>query len=598
MGNRIPEEVVEQIRTSSDIVEVIGEYVQLRKQGRNYFGLCPFHGENSPSFSVSSDKQIFHCFGCGEGGNVFSFLMKMEGLAFTEAVQKLGERNGIAVAEYTSGQGQQEDISDDTVIMQQAHELLKKYYHHLLVNTEEGNEALSYLLKRGITKEMIEKFEIGYASPAWDAATKILQKRGLSLSSMEQAGLLIRSEKDGSHYDRFRGRVMFPIYTLQGKVIAFSGRALGDDTPKYLNSPETPIFHKSKLLYNFHQARPFIRKRGQVVLFEGYADVLAAVKSGVEEAVATMGTALTEEQAKLLRRNVETVVLCYDGDKAGREATMKAGQLLLQVGCQVKVTSLPDKLDPDEYVQQYGTTAFENLVKSSISFVGFKINYLRLGKNLQDESGKEEYVKSVLKELSLLQDAMQAESYLKSLSQEFSYSMETLLHQLHQYRKEQKVQQKQVKQVSKSSQIVQTKPKLTGFERAEREIIYHMLQSPEVAVRMESHIEDFHTEEHKGILYELYAYYEKGNEPSVGTFLSWLSDEKLKNIITDISTDEFINPEYTEEVLQGHLETLRRHQEKLEKMEIIFKIKQMEKTDPVEAAKYYVAYLQNQKARK
>lgn len=598
MGNRIPEEVVEQIRTSSDIVEVIGEYVQLRKQGRNYFGLCPFHGENSPSFSVSSDKQIFHCFGCGEGGNVFSFLMKMEGLAFTEAVQKLGERNGIAVAEYTSGQGQQEDISDDTVIMQQAHELLKKYYHHLLVNTEEGNEALSYLLKRGITKEMIEKFEIGYASPAWDAATKILQKRGLSLSSMEQAGLLIRSEKDGSHYDRFRGRVMFPIYTLQGKVIAFSGRALGDDTPKYLNSPETPIFHKSKLLYNFHQARPFIRKRGQVVLFEGYADVLAAVKSGVEEAVATMGTALTEEQAKLLRRNVETVVLCYDGDKAGRKATMKAGQLLLQVGCQVKVTSLPDKLDPDEYVQQYGTTAFENLVKSSISFVGFKINYLRLGKNLQDESGKEEYVKSVLKELSLLQDAMQAESYLKSLSQEFSYSMETLLNQLHQYRKEQKVQQKQVKQVSKSSQIVQTKPKLTGFERAEREIIYHMLQSPEVAVRMESHIEDFHTEEHKGILYELYAYYEKGNEPSVGTFLSWLSDEKLKNIITDISTDEFINPEYTEEVLQGHLETLRRHQEKLEKMEIIFKIKQMEKTDPVEAAKYYVAYLQNQKARK
>ncbi|PFJ16743.1 DNA primase [Bacillus cereus] len=598
MGNRIPEEVVEQIRTSSDIVEVIGEYVQLRKQGRNYFGLCPFHGENSPSFSVSSDKQIFHCFGCGEGGNVFSFLMKMEGLAFTEAIQKLGERNGIVVAEYTSGQEQQEDISDDTVIMQQAHELLKKYYHHLLVNTEEGNEALSYLLNRGITKEMIEKFEIGYASPTWDAATKILQKRGLSLSSMEQAGLLIRSEKDGSHYDRFRGRVMFPIHTLQGKVIAFSGRALGDDTPKYLNSPETPIFHKGKLLYNFHQARPFIRKRGQVVLFEGYVDVLAAVKSGVEEAVATMGTALTEEQAKLLRRNVETVVLCYDGDKAGREATMKAGQLLLQVGCQVKVTSLPDKLDPDEYVQQYGTTAFENLVKSSISFVGFKINYLRLGKNLQDESGKEEYVKSVLKELSLLQDAMQAESYLKSLSQEFSYSMETLLNQLHQYRKEQKVQQKQIKKVSKPSQFVQTKPKLTGFERAEREIIYHMLQSAEVTVRMEPHIEDFHTEEHKGILYELYAYYEKGNEPSVGTFLSWLSDEKLKNIITDISTDEFINPEYTEEVLQGHLETLKRHKEKLEKMEIIFKVKQMEKTDPVEAAKYYVAYLQNQKAKK
>ncbi|MEI4829313.1 DNA primase [Bacillus sp. FJAT-53711] len=598
MGNKIPEEVVEQIRTSSDIVEVIGEYVQLKKQGRNYFGLCPFHGENSPSFSVSSDKQIFHCFGCGEGGNVFSFLMKIDGLSFVESVQKLGERNGIPVANFTSELEQKQNISDDSTIMLQAHELLKKYYHHLLVNTEDGKQALSYLLERGITKEMIAKFEIGYATPAWDAAAKILQKRGFSTAVMEQAGLLVRSEKDGSYHDRFRGRVMFPIHTLQGKVAAFSGRALGDDTPKYLNSPETPIFHKSKLLYNFHQARPFIRKRGQVLLFEGYADVLAAVKSGIEESVATMGTALTEEQAKLLRRNVETVVLCYDGDKAGQEATMKAGQLLLQTGCEVKVVSMPDKLDPDEYVQRYGTTPFQKLVHASISFVGFKINYLRLGKNLQDESGKEAYVKSVLKELASLQDAMQAESYLKALSQEFAYSMETLLGQLHQYRKEQKVQQKQTKSISQPSQIVHAKPKFSGFERAERELIYHMLQSVDIAFRIEPHIEDFHTEEHKGILYELYAYYEKGNEPSVGNFLSWLSDEKLKNIVTNISTDEMINPEFSEELLHGNVDALRRHKQKIKKMENIFMLKQMEKEDHLAAARFFQEYLQKRKARK
>lgn len=598
MGNRIPEEVVEQIRTSSDIVEVIGEYVQLRKQGRNYFGLCPFHGENSPSFSVSSDKQIFHCFGCGEGGNVFSFLMKMDGLSFVEAVQKLGERNGIKVADYAPVQEQKENISDDSVIMLQAHELLKKYYHHLLVNTEEGKEALSYLRNRGITEEMIAKFEIGYATPFWDAAAKILQKRGFPLSIMEQAGLLVRSEKDGSYHDRFRGRIMFPIHTLQGKVAAFSGRALGDDTPKYLNSPETPIFHKSKLLYNFHEARAFIRKRGRVVLFEGYADVLAAVKSGIEESIATMGTALTESQAKLLRRNVETVVLCYDGDKAGQEATMKAGQLLQKVGCEVKVVSMPDKLDPDEYVQQNGTVAFERLVNASISFVGFKINHFRLGKNLQDESSKEVYVKSVLKELALLQDAIQAESYLKSLSQEFAYSMETLLKQLHQYRKEQKIQQKQTKQISPPSQFVHAKPKFSGFERAERELIYHMLQSADVASRMESHIEDFHTEEHKGILYELYAYYEKGNEPSVGNFLSWISDETLKSIVTNISTDEMINPDYTEESLQGNLEALRRHKQKIKHMESIFALRQMEKEDHLAAAKLLQEVLQKRKARK
>lgn len=218
----------------------------------------------------------------------------------------------------------------------------------------------------------------------------------------------------------------------------------------------------------------------------------------MEEAVATMGTALTEEQAKLLRRNVETVVLCYDGDKAGREATMKAGQLLLQVGCQVKVTSLPDKLDPDEYVQQYGTTAFENLVKSSISFVGFKINHLRLGKNLQDESGKEEYVKSVLKRVIVVTGCDAGRIIFEVIIARIFVFNGNTFESIAPISQRTKGTTKQVKQVSKPSQIVQAKPKLTGFERAEREIIYHMLQSPEVAVRMESHIEDFHTEEHKG----------------------------------------------------------------------------------------------------
>ncbi|MFD3447700.1 DNA primase [Microbacteriaceae bacterium 4G12] len=593
MGNRIPEEVVERVRQSVDIVDVIGEYVQLKKQGRNYFGLCPFHGEHTPSFSVAPDKQIFHCFGCGEGGNALSFLMKIDGLSFVEAVQKLGSKAGVNVTEYISEQDAKAELHQPSGMVE-AHELLKKYYHHLLVNTQEGEIALAYLLERGITKDMIVKFEIGYASASWDHAVKVLQKRGFSLAVMEQAGLIVQSEKDGSYYDRFRNRIIFPIHNQQGKVVAFSGRTLGEDTPKYLNSPETPIFQKSKILYNFHQARSSIRKQQRILLFEGYADVLAAVKAGLDESVATMGTALTEEQARMIRRNVEQVVLCYDGDKAGQEATLKAGQMLLEVGCQVRVVSIPEKLDPDEYVRKYGEASFQKLVQANISFISFKIHSLRSGKNLQDESGKEAYVKGVLRELAQLKDPMQSESYLKSLAQEFSYSVETLFQQLHQYRNEQN-QQSKATQIQTISKPIQTKPKLSGYKRAERELIYHALQNEDIAQELQPYLQYFHTEEHKGILYELYAYYEKGNAPEIRKFLDWLSDEQLIKIVTDISTDRLINPEYSKEMLEGSLATLQEHEQKLERTKHIFEVRKLEKEDPVAAAKFALEHIINKR---
>ncbi len=598
MTNRIPEEVVEQVRRSVDIVDVIGEYVQLRKQGRNYFGLCPFHGESTPSFSVSADKQIFHCFGCGEGGNSLSFLMKMDGISFTEAVKKLGERTGVDVTQYISEQDGmlEQPQADYTSSMIEAHELLKKYYHHLLVNTKEGNEAFQYLLDRGISREIMLRFEIGYASSSRDHAAKVLQKRGFSLPLMEQAGLVAQSEQDGSYYDRFRNRIMFPIQNMQGKTVAFSGRAIGHDNPKYLNSPETPVFQKSKLLYNFHYARPSIRKQQRVLLFEGYADVLAAIRSGFEESVATMGTALTEEQAKILRRNTETVVLCYDGDKAGQEATEKAGRVLMNIGSQVRVVMLPDKLDPDEYVRTYGEAAFQNLVENSGSFIDFKLQHLRFGRNLQDPQEQGEYVQAAVRELGRLTTFVQAQPYLQLLAKEFPYHIEDLRNELRQL---QQVQQKKERHtIEQTAQPVKAKPRFAGYERAERELIYHMLQSEEVAQRVQPFIEYFHTEEHKGILYELYAYYEKGCEPDISHFLNWLSNEPLKNIVADLATDEMINTEYSEELLQGNLESLYKHKQKIEQMNHVFELRNLERTDPLAAARFAQEHIINKRKAK
>ncbi|MFX3623799.1 MAG: DNA primase [Ectobacillus sp.] len=594
MGNLIPDEVVEQVRQSVDIVDVISEYVQLKKQGRNYFGLCPLHGENTPSFSVSPDKQIFHCFGCGEGGNVLSFLMKVDGITFVEAVQKLGEKAGINVAEYISERDVEREY-DSAMI--EAHELLKKYYHHLLVNTQEGEKALQYLLDRNITKDMVMKFEIGYAGTAWDHAARVLQKRGFSLLEMEQAGLVVRSEKDGNYYDRFRNRIVFPIHNLQGKAVAFSGRALGEDSPKYLNTPETPIFHKSKILYNFHRARSSMRKQQRVFLFEGYADVLASVKSGFEESVATMGTALTDEQARILRRNVDTVILCYDGDKAGQEATVKAGQLLLDIGCHVKVVMFPDKMDPDEYIRKYGETGFQKLVDSSGNFLDFKLHYLRSGKKMQNPQEQGEYVQRALHELAKLTTFVQAQPYLQALAKEFPYDMDDLRNEL---KKIEKRQHKTEQAEQKLTQPVKVKPRFFGYERAERELLFHALLDEEVAHKLQEFIQYFHTEEHKGILYELYAYYEKGYEPSISKFLDWLSNDELKKIVADISSDKLINPVYSQEMFEGNLTSLRKHEQSIEEKSYFFELQRLEKTlNPTELARFALENIINKrKARK
>ncbi|QFT89884.1 DNA primase [Bacillus sp. THAF10] len=555
--SRIPEQTINQIRQSSDIVDVISEYVQLKKQGRNYFGLCPFHGESTPSFSVSPDKQIFHCFGCGAGGNAFNFIMDIEGISFVEAAQKLAKSANVAldIPEETKSthDGKQSDIK----WMMDAHALLHKFYHHLLLNTKEGQEAYDYVTGRGFTDEILKRFGVGYALNSWDFALKFLTKRGYSSQLMEKAGLLIEKEHTAEYYDRFRNRIMFPIHDHKGNVIAFSGRVLGEGEPKYLNSPETALFNKSQILYNFHQARPHIRKQEQVLLFEGFADVIAADGAGFSNSVATMGTSLTEEHARILRRHVENVTICYDGDQAGMDAAYKAAALLIQQGCYVRIAMLPDKMDPDDYIRKKGADAFkQDIIGASVTFMSYKLKYLRKGRNMKDEGERMRYVEDVLKEISMLSKAVERDHYLRQLSEEFSISLDALKEQQFQVYKS----FKQKKEYGEQNRItIPSRPKVftqslkPAYLNAERYLLAHMLKNRDVSEKVQASIEGaFIVEEHRAIAAYLYAFYEEGYEPDISMFMERIPEQNLKKVISELGM-LMLEEELSEAVLHDYM---------------------------------------------
>ncbi|RXY98490.1 DNA primase [Fictibacillus sp. S7] len=539
MAERIPDELIEKVRTSQDIVELVSEYVNLKKQGRNYFGLCPFHGEKSPSFSVAPDKQIYHCFGCGVGGNVFSFLMNIEGFSFLEAVKHIAQRTGIDLPQLERQQGNSK-ASDSRAVMTEAHELLAKLYHHYLLNTEQGLKALEYLKNRGFTDEVILRFQIGFAPDSWDAATNFLKRRKFSLDLCEKAGLLGTRDFDGKFFDRFRNRIMFPIWDRNGKVIAFGGRILGSGEPKYLNSPETMLFNKGNNLYAMHLSRPQMRKKEQAVLFEGYVDTIAAWRAGVENGVATLGTSLTEEQAKLLKRNVPSVVICYDSDNAGVEAAFRASAILQKAGVNVRIAQMPDGLDPDDYIQKFGTEKFNrDVIGASLTVMAFKIRYFRRGKNLNDEGERMLYIEEIIKEISRLSNAVEKDHYLRQLSDEFNLSLEALKQQQYLTAKQQKRKKDNVEPNRNNNPRYKTyfnKPLLPAYHNAERILLAHMLKNTDVAIRVQESVgASFNIEEHNAVAAYLYAFYEEGNLPNVGLFLQRIEDERLNKIASELA---------------------------------------------------------------
>lgn len=563
---KISEEQLNTIRNAVDIVDIVNEYVQLKKQGRNYFGLCPFHGENTPSFSVSPDKQIFHCFGCGAGGNVFTFLMDIEGYSFVEAAKELAEKGNIPLQLEISDSSAHNEQPSASKKMIAAHELLCKFYHHLLVNTKEGENALQYLEDRGFTRQAIDQFSIGYALNSWEFVTSFLSKRGFDSDLLYQAGIIVKREDDGKQFDRFRNRVMFPIHNHQGEIVAFSGRALGNDEPKYLNTPETPIFNKSKLLFNFHQARAAIRKKEFAVLFEGFADVISAAEAGVDNGIATMGTSLTEEHIQILKRNCSEVLLCFDSDKAGIEAANRAANMLFQEGMAIKVAYMPDGLDPDEYIKKYGPQSFmQDVIGNSLTYLAFKMRYLRKGRNLNNEGDKIAYIEDVLKEINKLPSAVEREHYLRQISSEFSLSLDALTAQQKKFYFTEK-KRGNLPQTNHNSQIVlQYEQKLKpAYINAELKLLAHMMQNKETAYKIKHLMGSIllNIDEYQAIMTYLFGYYEQSEDPDISLFLSFVPDQQLRKIISQIQMMS-VTPEPSDQELKDYISVVLKQQKML-----------------------------------
>lgn len=559
MAQRIPQEVIEEVRHRTNIVDIIGQYVQLKKSGKNYMGLCPFHEERSPSFSVAEDKQIFHCFGCGKGGTVFNFLQEIEGISFPESVKRVADLEHLSVDFDWSEPREVADTPENQQrrSLLQLHSKAAELYHHILVNTKIGEPALNYLLERGLTQELIETFQIGFAPQKRDFLSQVFKNEQLDETLFEPSGLFVQRD-NGTFLDRFYQRIMFPINDPQGNVIAFSGRLLktadfpGDEMPKYLNSPETTLFNKRETLFNFDKARKEIRKENTVLLFEGFMDVIAAWQSGVKSGVASMGTSLTNEQIRRLERVAKEVVICYDGDNAGVQATNRAIQLLQENShFDLSIVSIPEKLDPDEYVRKYGAEAFQNLANHGRETVfSFKMNYHRLTRNMNNEKEQLDYVNELLRELTNVQSPLERDRYLNQIAQEFQLSVHSLEEQFNQLKQEQRSVQRQERQQFYQDEMmpppmeepvfeenhVQNKLPLTQVQKAERSLLFRLMNEQGVRQTVQQ-LPDFSFahDEYQELYFLLESYAILHQSFDIADFINFLQDNQTKQLAIEIA---------------------------------------------------------------
>lgn len=561
LASRIPEAVIDQVRTSVNITDVVSEYVQLHKQGRNLFGKCPWHDERTPSFSVNEDKQIFHCFSCGRGGNVFQFLIELQNLSFPEAVVKVAEIAHVSIDPAYTQTKAVTPVSSENGQLYELYTEAAKLYHHMLVNTAQGEASLEYLQKRGLDDQTIDLFSLGYA-PSTPLLLPYFQEKGTDYQLLRQSELFVVND-DGTLRDRFVNRVLFTIRNAQGQVIAFSGRSLEpNEQAKYINSPESKIFNKSKELFNFDLARQNIRRAKTVILFEGFMDVIAAYSSGLQNGVASMGTSLTQDQVRLLDRVTDKVLIAYDGDNAGQEATKRAIGLIGQFApnIQVQVVHLPDGLDPDEYLRKYGADEFVNVFSHALETpVAFAMRYLKKNRNLANEADKLAYIDDVLAVIATGQNPVERDLQLNQLVAEFGISRESLQGQLQQLlltnRAQAQQQEAPYQDFSGAEQSgapydliepvqvtlqVQKRPR-TKVEKAERTLLLWMLHNHNIWQEVTA-IQGFHFahSDYEALFLMAQGYKATHLDYDVGGFLDFVGDDKLQRLLTDIENDDFV----------------------------------------------------------
>ncbi len=403
-------EMIEKVIEANDIIDVISEYVELKKAGKEFKGLCPFHREKTPSFMVSQEKQVYHCFGCNASGNVVTFIMDIENLTFKEAIEFLADRVGITLEEtvLTEREYQRKKLIDE---IYKVNKLATMYFYNKLFS-EEGRQALTYIRKRGLTEATIKKFGIGYSSPHGNGLLNFLKEKGYTESFLVKAGLL--SQKNNRYYDRFRNRVMFPIIDVKGNVIGFGGRSIDDSLPKYLNTPETEVFKKGKTLFAINFAKK--TQQDKFIIVEGYMDAISLHQAGIDCAVASLGTALTEDQARLIKRYKGNVVIAYDADEAGISAALRGLDILDELNLNIKVLTIPYGKDPDEFIKKEGVEAFNQLIENADSLIEFKAKVYRKNLDLDNPQDRIIYVKKIAKDIAKLSDEVKREVYISSVA--------------------------------------------------------------------------------------------------------------------------------------------------------------------------------------
>ena len=561
---RYSEEILNEVRQSNDIVDVISQYVHLKRSGRNFFGLCPFHNEKSPSFSVSPDKQIFHCFGCGVGGNVITFVSQIEGLNFVETVQMLAERANIQLPTLQNNGDTQREILKDKVY--KVNEFTAEYYHQNLYKPQ-AKMAQEYVKKRQLTNETLKSFRIGF-SGKFDELYQELKKQGFQEQEILESGLVNKNER-GQYIDRYRNRLMFPICDARGRVIAFGGRVLDDSKPKYINSPENVVYSKGRHLFGLNVAKKGDTKK--LLIVEGYMDVISLHQRGITNVVAPLGTALTEQQGWLLRKNSEQIILSFDSDDAGIKAKLRAIDILQNMGCDLRVIQLEGAKDPDEYILKYGNMRFQNVIDKAFSVVEFKVKILKKELDLDNTNDKIKFLNEIAKLISKVDNTMEREVYIEKIAKEYDISKEAIYAEVNKltYKndKSEKILEKAKPIITQKK--VETKEVSQAIKRRENTIISILLSvdlSIFEIIKQNIKPEDFQDEINHEIAKKLYEEFEKGNS-NINGIIDTLEQEQ-QNQITMIMAEDY-EIENLEKAIDDIIQAYKRDKLNNRKLEIL-----------------------------
>ncbi len=534
---RYSDEIIEEVRQNNDIVDIISQYVHLTRKGRNYFGLCPFHNEKSPSFSVSPDRQIFHCFGCGVGGNVYTFLMKIEGITFREALEQLAEKANIQLPTLeNSADTAREELKAKVY---KVNEFTAEFYHQNLYKPV-AKIAQEYVKKRRMNNETLEAYKIGY-SGKFDELYKALKAQGFGEKEILESGLVNKND-NGTYIDRYRNRLMFPICDARGKVIAFGGRVLDDSKPKYINSPENVVYSKGRHLFGLNVAKKDSTKK--ILIVEGYMDVISLHQRGITNVVGALGTALTEQQGWLLRRTTEQVILGFDADGAGQTAIARSMEILQKMGCDMRVLQIEGAKDPDEFIVKFGEGRFKLAIDNAISLVEFKVKNLKKDFNLENTGDKIKFLNEIAKILSKVENTMEREIYIEKIAKGYNISKEAIYAEVNKLiyvgTKEDKISQNKNREIRSVTREQKNNDNIgEDLKRRENTIIALLLDAnTNIFQKIKEHIkpEDFKDETNRKIAEQLYVELDK-SETNINKLIDTFDEETQNHITMVMATD-------------------------------------------------------------